>query len=456
IDPTTTEVFLGILIASWGLGGLISSPLFGYLSHRIGKVKPLLYLGFSIMLFGNFVYVFTGIIPVGKKYLILITRFTTGFGLSYVSLLRAYAVAASTPIDRSKAIAFVTGGMCLGDFSGPAFQLIFTPLGRTGIRLIGDLHLNIYTGPAILACCVNFIAYFTIFFCFTEKNIGVINKEDTKNKGVDLPPYDKVAVAVCFLTAFCQYFVMIVTGILNAPFVMAVFHLTNAETVKYTAFSEFIRCFIAFLVYFIYMKFNFAKKVNSRKVATLAIFGFLMYHLISYSYPFLPGHLKMYNNDDFKFSNGTELTGCNMDKYEWCNLFNPINIFVYYIAYTFILGISNPNLNVTFGTLFSKIIGPRPQQIEQGWLQVAGTSGRMIGSVSMSAVQSKFGPKWVWNVMIGLCTVTLSSWIIFRRRMLPLTIPIEYAEFHDENDPDARKNKKKPKKLDSNVFDVKN
>uniref|UniRef100_A0A914Q5W1 Major facilitator superfamily (MFS) profile domain-containing protein n=1 Tax=Panagrolaimus davidi TaxID=227884 RepID=A0A914Q5W1_9BILA len=179
IDPTTTEVFLGILIASWGLGGLISSPLFGYLSHRIGKVKPLLYLGFSIMLFGNFVYVFTGVIPVGKKYLILITRFTTGFGLSYVSLLRAYAVAASTPIDRSKAIAFVTGGMCLGDFSGPAFQLIFTPLGRVGIRLIGDLHLNIYTGPAILACCVNLTAYFLIFFCFTEKSIGVINKEDT-------------------------------------------------------------------------------------------------------------------------------------------------------------------------------------------------------------------------------------------------------------------------------------
>uniref|UniRef100_A0A914R0J1 Uncharacterized protein n=1 Tax=Panagrolaimus davidi TaxID=227884 RepID=A0A914R0J1_9BILA len=162
----------------------------------------------------------------------------------------------------------------------------------------------------------------------------------------------------------------------------------------------------------------------------------------------------MYNNDDLKFSNGTELTGCNTDKYEWCNSFNPINIIVYYIAYTFILGISNPNLNVTFGTLFSKIIGPRPQQIEQGWLQVAGTSGRMIGSVSMSAVQSKFGPKWVWNVMIGLCTVTLSAWILFRRRMIPLTIPIEYAEFHDENDPDARKNKKKPKKLDSNVLDV--
>jgi MFS family permease len=72
---------LGILIAAWGLGGLISSPMFGYFSHKIGKIKPLLYVGFAIMFFGNLVYVFTGVIPVGKKYLILVTRFTTGFGL---------------------------------------------------------------------------------------------------------------------------------------------------------------------------------------------------------------------------------------------------------------------------------------------------------------------------------------------------------------------------------------
>uniref|UniRef100_A0AC34G3Q9 Major facilitator superfamily (MFS) profile domain-containing protein n=1 Tax=Panagrolaimus sp. ES5 TaxID=591445 RepID=A0AC34G3Q9_9BILA len=104
--------------------------MFGYLSDRIRKIKPLLYIGFSIMLLGNLVYVFTGVIPFGKKYLILITRFTTGFGLSYTSLLRAYAVAASIPADRSKAIAYVTGGMTLGSFVGPALQLIFTPLGR--------------------------------------------------------------------------------------------------------------------------------------------------------------------------------------------------------------------------------------------------------------------------------------------------------------------------------------
>uniref|UniRef100_A0AC35GPL4 Uncharacterized protein n=1 Tax=Panagrolaimus sp. PS1159 TaxID=55785 RepID=A0AC35GPL4_9BILA len=443
IDKTTTEVFLGVLVAAWGFGGLISSPLFGYFAHKIGKIKPLLYVGFSIMLFGNFCYVFTGIIPFGKKYLILITRFTTGSGLSYLSLLRAYAVAASNPADRSKAIAFITGGKTLGDFAGPACQLIFTPLGRKGYQIFGDLYFNIYTGPAILACAINLIAYFLIFFCFTETNIGIIDKKYEKEKGINLPPYDKTAVFICYLTAFCQYFVMVVTAMLNAPFVMAVFALTNAETVKYTAFCEFIRCAVAFCIYFIYMKFDFSKKLNNRKVSIVAIFGLFLYHLVTYSYPFYHGKLKMYSNDDLQFSNGTELTGCNIDKYEWCTSFNPINIVVYYIAFTFLLGTSNPNLNVSFGALFSKIIGPRQQTIEQGWLQVAGTAGRMIGSVSMSALQSKYGPKWVWNVQIALILITLSCWITMKQRMIPLILPKEYSEYLEDNDPDAIKMKKK-------------
>uniref|UniRef100_A0A914YCC2 Major facilitator superfamily (MFS) profile domain-containing protein n=1 Tax=Panagrolaimus superbus TaxID=310955 RepID=A0A914YCC2_9BILA len=446
IDKTTTEKFLGLLIAAWGLGGLLSSPMFGHLSARIQKIKPLLYIGFSIMLLGNLVYVFTGVIPFGKKYLILITRFTTGFGLSYTSLLRAYAVAASIPADRSKAIAYVTGGMTLGSFIGPALQLIFTPLGRVGIRIIGDLHFNIYTGPAILACFINLAAYFLIYFCFTEKNIGVIDKNTAKEKGVDLPPYCRIAVAVCYLTTFTQYFVIIVIGILNAPFVMAVFGLTNAQTVKYTALSEFLRCFVAFLTYVIYMKYDFAKRLNSRRVSFLAIVGFLVYHLVTYSWSFLPGKLKMYSEDEILFSNGTELTGCNVDKYRWCDSLNPINFYVYYAAFIIIIGIANPNLNVSFGTLFSKIIGPRPQTIEQGWLQVAGTSGRMLGSVSMSTLESEYGPKWVWNVQIALLVLTISSWIILKHKMVPLSLPEEYAEFLDPNDPDIIKKKKKSSK----------
>ena len=97
--------------------------------------------------------------------------------LAYVSLLKAYAVSASTSSDRSKAIAYVTGGLALGMTAGPAFQLIFTPLGAKGYRIFYNLYFNIYTGPAILACVINSGAYLLVYFCFEERNIGVADKK---------------------------------------------------------------------------------------------------------------------------------------------------------------------------------------------------------------------------------------------------------------------------------------
>uniref|UniRef100_A0A914YGH0 Major facilitator superfamily (MFS) profile domain-containing protein n=1 Tax=Panagrolaimus superbus TaxID=310955 RepID=A0A914YGH0_9BILA len=209
IDQTITEKFLGFVFAAYSFGDLLSSPIFGYWSKKIAKIKPLIYIGFLSMFFGNIIYISAGIMPFKQRYFILFARFFTGFGFSYVSLLRAYAVSVSIPSDRSKAIAYITGGIALGATTGPALQLIFTPLGRVGIRIIGDLHFNIYTGPAILACFINLAAYFLIYFCFTEKNIGVIDKNTAKEKGVDLPPYCRIAVAVCYLTCFCLMFVVI-------------------------------------------------------------------------------------------------------------------------------------------------------------------------------------------------------------------------------------------------------
>ena len=127
-----------------------------------------------------------------------------------------------------------------------------------------------------------------------------------------------------------------------------------------------------------------------------------------------------------------------------------MNVYVYYVTFVVLIGLSFPNLNISMNTLFSKIIGPRPQAAQQGWLQVAGSSARMIGPITMrlstlqdppltlafSALYTSFGPRWSWNVVIAIITVTTSCWIFLRHRMVPLNIPKEYAEYQDENDPD--------------------
>lgn len=92
-------------------------------------------------------------------------------------MLKAYAVSASTASDRSKAIAYVTGGLALGTTAGPAFQLLFTPLGAKGYQVFHRLYFNIYTGPAFLACIINIAAYLLVYFCFVERSIGIVDKK---------------------------------------------------------------------------------------------------------------------------------------------------------------------------------------------------------------------------------------------------------------------------------------
>uniref|UniRef100_A0AC35ERG8 Uncharacterized protein n=2 Tax=Panagrolaimus sp. PS1159 TaxID=55785 RepID=A0AC35ERG8_9BILA len=115
----------------------------------------------------------------------------------------------------------------------------------------------------------------------------------------------------------------------------------------------------------------------------MSLAGLILFHLLSYSWPFLSGNLKTYNDFDYHNANDTELAGCNVDRFDWCYDLKPVNVYLYYISYIILIGTCFPNINISLNTLFSKIIGPRPQGTQQGWLQVAGSSARMIGPVSI-------------------------------------------------------------------------
>lgn len=143
------------------------------------------------MFIGNSTYIALEVVKFPKYYLLLIGRFITGAGsgfllififykiqlnfLGNVALLRTYASTASTPQDRSKAIAFVTCGQAIGFTSGPALQLLFTSLKYPGVKIFnGFLHLNLYTAPAYLACAMNAFGAIILYFYLEEKYVGVV------------------------------------------------------------------------------------------------------------------------------------------------------------------------------------------------------------------------------------------------------------------------------------------
>uniref|UniRef100_A0A915E2M3 Major facilitator superfamily (MFS) profile domain-containing protein n=1 Tax=Ditylenchus dipsaci TaxID=166011 RepID=A0A915E2M3_9BILA len=219
IDRSISETFFGYIIAIYSLGQIISSPLFGYWSNQAKTVRLPLYVGLLLMFIGNAFYICLEVIDLPKRYLLLIGRFITGMGSGNVSLLRTYASTASTSADRPKAIAFVTCGQAIA--------------------------------PAYLACAMNFFGAVALYFYFKEEYAGLKEEDDlpkiiskdsqgwTTPGNIEsgaankVPPYDMLAVLVCYITRFTQMFINTNLETLGSPYSMMMFAWTEKRQLRY-------------------------------------------------------------------------------------------------------------------------------------------------------------------------------------------------------------------------------
>jgi len=113
---------------------------------------------------------------------------------------------ASVAEDRSKAIAFTTGGMALGLTCGPSFQVLFSFISRPGWKWTEHFSLHMFNAPALLAFGVSLVAVVLLVVLFRESYVGVIEKKGVEEDGAVLPPFDRVAIAICCCLRFTQMF----------------------------------------------------------------------------------------------------------------------------------------------------------------------------------------------------------------------------------------------------------
>jgi ceroid-lipofuscinosis MFS transporter 7 len=88
--------------------------------------------------------------------------------------------------------------------------------------------------------------------------------------------------------------------------------------------------------------------------------------------------------------NHTEPVGCNATKFDWCDSVRPLSPWYFYACYILCIGLAFPNINITINTLFSKIIGPRRQGTQQGFLQMSGGVAKLVGPVVIRSVRFIF------------------------------------------------------------------
>lgn len=83
IDHTTTENFFGYIIGIYSFGQILGSPVAGYWSNRIRKIRTPLNVGMWLMFAGNTIYLSVETLSTRRRLVLLIGRFITGLGSKF-------------------------------------------------------------------------------------------------------------------------------------------------------------------------------------------------------------------------------------------------------------------------------------------------------------------------------------------------------------------------------------
>uniref|UniRef100_A0A0N4ZIL1 MFS domain-containing protein n=1 Tax=Parastrongyloides trichosuri TaxID=131310 RepID=A0A0N4ZIL1_PARTI len=437
LDPHVTEEFFGIVLGSYSIGNIIFSPVFGWWSNKIKCIKIPLYIGISCQLIGNLLYFYLQILPWYQKECMIISRLLTGIGWSCISLLRSYAATASTEKDRSRAVSVISGGLAFGITIGPSLNLLFVGIGYPGFKLVSNLFINIYTIPSFLAVVANAFSLIAVKFMFKEIYVGIEKHEINKKKKLSsndddiilLPKYDKLAVGIAFVSRFIQLFMIASLSTIGPIISMMMFNFTKKQTIETIAYAQGFLGFSAFVVYFLFIYIDIGKYGKFRRNIMIGFALQTAFNLIIYPYSFFyensPKVTKYNSTEMTNITSTTELIGCDISKFDWCDDLPSISPYLYFISYSILIGLSLPVINAATNTLFSRMLGSRRQGTMQGWLQTCGGLGNFLAPMISTFIYQNYGPKTIYIYHVALGSIVIFLWVVYHHRMVPLQAVID-------------------------------
>uniref|UniRef100_A0A8C9BJT9 Major facilitator superfamily domain containing 8 n=1 Tax=Phocoena sinus TaxID=42100 RepID=A0A8C9BJT9_PHOSS len=113
-------------------------------------------------------------------------------------------------------------------------------------------------------------------------------------------------------------------------------------------------------------------------------------------------------------------TGCPVEQ-AWC-LYTPMIHLAQFLTSAVLIGIGYPSCNVMSYTLYSKILGPKPQGVYMGWLTASGSAARILGPVFISQVYAAWGPRWAFSLVCGMVVLTITLLGVVYRRLIAFSV----------------------------------
>nr|KAF6481079.1 major facilitator superfamily domain containing 8 [Molossus molossus] len=204
IDKTADTSFLGWVIASFSLGQMVASPVFGFWSNYRPRKEPLI-VSIFISVAANCLYAYVHVPASHNKYYMLVARGLVGFGA--------------------------------------VFQTCFALIGEKGVTWETiQLQINMYTAPVLLGAFLGVLNIILILIILREHRVDdsgrqckSVNFEEANTDEVQVPQgsIDQVAVVTTNVLFFVVLFIFALFETILTPLTMDMYAWTREQAVLY-------------------------------------------------------------------------------------------------------------------------------------------------------------------------------------------------------------------------------
>ncbi|XP_071950216.1 major facilitator superfamily domain-containing protein 8-like [Antedon mediterranea] len=407
-----TTSMLGWIIASNSLATLIVAPICGVWANKYGSKVPLtvtLFLGIVASVTYAYLY-----LPKHNNHIyMLVSRVIQGASAGCIAITRTFVSAATTLEERTDATVHLMASQTMGFLLGPVLQTAFVPLGEEWIRWDAiKLRINMYTMPSILIALMALVNFLLIIYVFQDIHIaddpddpdGEYEEETTEEYRSELVTCFYINLAYCGIMVTFSF-----TETLASPYAMHILGWSRSLAVRNISL-------IMALLAILGIGSVLLLKVLSSKLGDRIVFVVGMLILSSgvcFFIPFGRHHLKRPANITFDDEGG----GCPWH-YDWCsNTPNMVLPFFYLAMCMFAIGYSTSQ--VILYTMYSKILGPRPQGLYMGFFTGVGSVGKTIGPLFGTEVYVQHGVRWAFGSLSIFITSILILCVPLYSRLLP-------------------------------------
>uniref|UniRef100_A0A7N5JY39 Major facilitator superfamily domain containing 8 n=1 Tax=Ailuropoda melanoleuca TaxID=9646 RepID=A0A7N5JY39_AILME len=399
IDQTADASFLGWVIASFSLGQMVASPIFGLWSNYRPRKEPLI-VSIFISVTANCLYAYVHVPASHNKYYMLIARGLVGFGAGNVAVIRSYISGATCLQERTSSMANASACQALGFILGPVFQTCFALIGEKGVTWDTiKLQINMYTAPVLIGAFLGVLNIILILVLLREHRVDDsgrqcknVNFEEASTDEAQVPQGNIDQVAVVATNVL--FFVVL--------FIFALFETIGERAILLGGLI------VVWVGFFILLPWgNQFPKIQWEDLHNNSI-------------PNTFGEIIIAFWKSPREDHNEEPTGCPIEQ-AWC-LYIPMIHLAQFLTSAALIGVGYPSCNVMSYTLYSKILGPKPQGVYMGWLTASGSAARILGPVFISQLYTSWGPRWAFSLVCGVVVLTILLLLVVYKRLVAFSV----------------------------------